>query len=459
MVVIETDDQTAASLRVMPNVQRLLGAEGATFETSFATWPLCCPSRATFLTGQYAHNHGVLGNSPPDGGYDRLDHSNTLAVWLQRAGYHTALVGKYLNGYATRGRALEIPPGWSEWHATVRGGFLGQTLNENGRLVSFGETPADYSTDVLANRTVDVIRRRAPLAQPFFVWYTPHAPHSGRPVDPDDPPQSTGAGLGAERRGVPSTSPAPRHRDRFGSLALPLPPSFNETDVSDKPAFVRESELLTPETIAAIREAYQQRLESLLAVDDAVAAIVKALQAAGELESTLLVFTSDNGFMHGEHRLPARKNYVYEPSVRVPLVLRGPGIPRGVRLEQLVGNIDLAPTILDAANATAGRRMDGRSLLPLAANPKLAWRSAILLERSGSSSRRRGEGRNPPFAAIRTPGYVYVEYESGERELYDLNKDPHQLTSRHADPAFAKLRSELARRLAALERCAGTACG
>jgi N-acetylglucosamine-6-sulfatase len=231
-----------------------------------------------------------------------------------------------------------------------------------------------------------------------------------------------------------------------------------QADVSDKPAFVRNMPLLTSADAALIREAYQQQLESLLAVDEAVAAIVAELKATGELENTLVVFTADNGFMHGEHRLPARKNYVYEPSIRVPLVMRGPGIPRGVRLKQLVANIDLAPTIVDAADAVAGRRLDGRSLLPLARNPKRAWRSAVLLERSDAGARRRAF-RNPPFTAIRTPRYVWVEYGTGERELYDLTTDPHQLTSRHADPAYAAVRADLARRLSALRRCAGPSCG
>ena len=458
VIVIETDDQTASTLRAMPNVSRLLAAQGVTFTESFATWPLCCPSRATFLTGQYAHNHQVLGNTPPLGGYDRLDHSNTLPVWLQRAGYHTALVGKYLNGYGRRGRQAEIPPGWSEWYGSTRNGFLDHTMNENGRIVTYGTAESDYSTDVYARRAVEIVRRRAPEAAPFLVWLTPFAPHSGRPADPDDPPRTVGRRLPGAERGIATTSPAPRHRDRFAATALPMPPSFNEADVSDKPAYIRNAPSLTAGETAAIREAYQQQLESLLAIDDAVASIVAALEATGELERTLIVFTADNGFMHGQHRRPSGKNLPYEPSIRVPLVMRGPGIPRGVRVSRLVGNIDLAPTIVDAADAQPLRRMDGRSLLPLVADAGAPWRTAVLLERTGPQQPRAAQ-RNPGFTAVRTARYSWVEYATGERELYDLAADPHQLRSRHADPRYAKLRADLARRLAALRRCAGTTCG
>ena len=356
-----------------------------------------------------------------------------------------------MNGYGSAGREREIPPGWSQWHGTVRGGFFGQTLNENGKLVRFGTREEHYSTDVLAGRAVDVIRRQAPSAQPFFLWLTPHAPHSGGPRDPDDPlllPRQLR--LGSVN---PTTSPAPRHRDRFVTRLLPMPPSFNEIDVSDKPVHVRTSRPLSNETIGVLRELYQQRLESLLAIDDGVAAIVAALEETGELERTLLVFTSDNGFMHGEHRLARGKNVVYEPSIRVPLVIRGPGIPAGARVDRLVGNIDLAPTILDAADALAGRELDGRSLLPLAERPTRPWRSEILLERTAPVST-----QNPPFTAVRTTRYVYAEYANGERELYDLVRDPHQLTSLHAEPAYAAIRTGLSQRLAVLRRCVGASC-
>jgi N-acetylglucosamine-6-sulfatase len=438
IVLIETDDQTVESMRVLPRVRSLIGAAGVTFENSFASYPLCCPSRATVLTGQYAHNHGVLGNLAPDGGYYRLDSSNTLAVWLQRAGYYTAHLGKYLNGYGTR-RRTEIPPGWSEWRGSVDPSslrFNGYTLNENGRLTTYWR----YQTDVYAAKAAELVRRRAASAQPFFLWIGLVAPHTGGPRDPDDPPS-----LGTPR-------PADRHRDLYASEPLPAPPSFNEADVSDKPERVRARPLIAGQALGSLRELYQQRLESLLAVDEAVGRIVAELDAAGELEHTLLVFTSDNGFLHGEHRIPNGKLLLYEPSIRVPLLMRGPGIPPGLRLAEQVANIDLAPTILDVAGARPGRAVDGRSLLPLLRDPGQRWGRDILIERPGTG--------DPAafFAAIRTPRYLYAEYVNGDVELYDLALDPDQLDSKHADPAYAETRAELARRLVSLRKCWARRC-
>jgi arylsulfatase A-like enzyme len=435
VLVVMTDDQTVESLRVMTNVKRLLRDRGASFSNSFVTYALCCPSRATFLTGQYAHNHGVLGNTPPNGGYAKLDHANTLPVWLQDAGYYTAHLGKYLNGYG-RTDPTEIPPGYDEWRGSVDPStyrFYDYTLNENGRLTTYGR----YQTDLYARKAVRIIQRRAPRAQPFFLWVAFLAPHSGGPREPDDP------------SGQPTPVPAPRHRDDFASAPLPRPPGFNEADVSDKPVGIRNRPRLTPRKIRKVREMYQQRLESLLAVDEAVARLVAALRRTHELDDTLIVFTSDNGFFHGEHRVPAGKVLAYEPSIRVPLIVRGPGIPAGLRLRQRVANIDLAPTIVDAAGATAGRVMDGRSLLPLIANPRLTLGRDLLVER--------GPGRGT-FTAVRTANYLYAEYGNGEQELYDLVRDRYQLASRHADPAYAARRDDLAERLDHLRGCSGLAC-
>jgi N-acetylglucosamine-6-sulfatase len=437
VLVLMTDDQTVESMRVMANVNSLIAARGTTFTNSFASFPLCCPSRATYITGQYGHNHTIMGNTAPAGGYDKLapTHSNTLPAWLRQAGYQTVHVGKYLNGYG-RARPMEVPAGWSEWYgstdpSTYR--FYNYTLNENGRLVTYGTGAANYQTDVYARKAVDVIRRHAPSAQPLFLSVAFLAPHSGGPRDADDPANQA------------TPSPAPRHRNRFASEALPTPPSFNEADVSDKPTAIRNLTPIPPARINGITENYRQRLESLLSVDEAIRDILAALQAAGELDRTLVVFTADNGFFHGEHRIRDGKVRVYEPSIRVPLILRGPGVPAGVRRPNLVVNADLAATILDAANARAARRQDGRSLLPFARDGLLRSGRDILLETTG-------------YSAIRTPRYVFVQHGTGEQELYDLVRDPHQLTSLHADPASARLKNDLAARLARLRTCAGDAC-
>jgi arylsulfatase A-like enzyme len=426
VVVVMTDDQDARSVRVMRGVQQQLAGHGATFTNSFATFPLCCPSRATFLTGQYAHNHDVRDNEPPAGGYEAFDDSRTLPISLRRAGYRTALFGKYLNGY----KGSRVPPGWSEWHVLTRypHRMYGYTLNENGRLRSYGSRPQDYQTDVLARKAAGFIDRASRRSRPFFLAMTPTAPHheSGR------------------KPGSRNPRPAPRHSDRFRRASLPRPPSFNEADVSDKPAFIRDRPLIQGDALDRLAGKYRGRLGSLLAVDDAVRRLVSELRDAGELANTVFFFTSDNGYFLGEHRL-VEKTHLYEEGARVPLIMRGPGVPEGVKRPQIAGNIDLAPTILDFTGAAPLRTMDGRSLLPLARRPGVAADRDILLENQSSE-------------AVRTQRYMYAEHPGGETELYDLRTDPYQLRSRHGDPALATVRARLAQRLAELRNCAGANC-
>jgi N-acetylglucosamine-6-sulfatase len=439
VLVLLTDDQTLESMRVMAGVRTELGNAGTTFERAFVSNPLCCPSRATLYTGQYTHNHGVIGNRPPEGGYGRLDKSEWLPVWLQRAGYHTVHIGKFMNRYGQDSPPTEVPPGWNEWYTSVDPStyrFTDYELNENGVVRSY----PTYSTDEYSERAVDAVERLAPSAQPFFLSVAYLAPHGGRPADPDDP-----AGLG-------TPAPAPRHRDAFAAEPLPASPAFDEADVSDKPSFVRRLPRLSSERAAAVREMYQQELESLLAVDEGVVRVVGALRAAGELDNTLIVFTSDNGFFHGEHRVRYGKVMVYEPSIRVPLIMRGPGVPVGVRRRQLVTNADLAPTILEAAGAVpAGRVPDGRSLFPLLRARGLAWGRELLVEGAPGY-------RAVAYAALRNDRFVYAEHDNGERELYDLRRDPHQLENAVGEPRYAAIEARLAERLAALHACAGRGC-
>jgi N-acetylglucosamine-6-sulfatase len=441
VVVLETDDQTLAELEVLPNVRRLIGDEGVTFDENFDSFSLCCPSRASFLTGQYSHNNGVRGNALPQGGFEKLDGTRTLAVWLQQAGYYTVHLGKYLNGYGRR-NPLEIPPGWSEWHGSVDPStyrYYNYTLNESGVLTTYCPLPQPscYQTDVYRDKANEIIRRRAPEATPFFLWVAFLADHAGNPRDPDDPPN------------LATPVPAPRYKDRFAGTPLPQPPSFNEADVSDKPAGIRRRALLTPRQIAGIQENWQQRRETLLAVDDAVASIVETLRQTGELDNTLLVFTSDNGFFHGEHRVRSGKVLLYEESIHLPLLMRWTGnksLPRGVHRKQLTMNVDDAETILDAAGARAGRTEDGVSLLRL-------WRDGGLeLGRDLLVDNTPGAGH---FDAIRSRNFLYAEYQNGDRELYDLQKDPYELQSEHANPAYDQIKAALAARLHNLVTCAG----
>ena len=460
VVVLMTDDQTVADLEVMHRTRRLLGERGVSFARSYVSYPVCCPSRATFLSGQYAHNHHVMGLYPPTGGYGRFDRLNSLPVWLRDAGYATAHIGKYLNGYGSQLPA-DVPPGWTEWHGAVDDStyrMWGYTLNDNGELRTYGapfrEDPRLYQTDVYSDMAVDFIERRAPSRRPFFLsaaFLAPH--HEAAPV---------------RARSGHLVRPAPRHAGSLDYDPLPASPAFAEADVADKPAFLRRHGPLTAASVRHITERHQDRQESLLAVDDAVATIVSALRRAGELDNTYILFTSDNGYMQGEHDVPSGKMLPYEPSTQVPLLLRGPKIPGGRVSGALVGNVDLAPTIVAVAGARPGKLLDGRSLLPFARNPGRRSRRPLLHETGGrryvpARDHDGGETarvrRVMSYRAVRTERWLYVEYRDGARELYDLRRDPQELTSLHADPDHRRVRATLHRTLRRLAVCRGKACG
>jgi N-acetylglucosamine-6-sulfatase len=446
VVTVMTDDQTVESLRVMPRVKRLLMDQGTTFDRSFVSFPVCCPSRATFLTGQYPHNHTVEGLDPPWGGYINLDTSSYLPVWLRRVGYNTIHLGKFLNGYGTQNLdPAEVPAGWTEWQGSVDPStyrYYGYTLNENGVLRTYGENedPDFYQTDLYARRASELIERFAPRPRPFFLSVNFVAPHHGGGVAEEE-----------EESSLKLPVVAPRHAGAFAGEPPPNDPSYNELDVTDKPSGIQRRPLLTPTQDTDIRRAYQRRLASLLAVDEAVERIVNTLERTGELQNTLIVFTSDNGFFHGEHRIPYGKLLPYEPSIRVPLILRGPGVPRGRHRGQLVNNVDLTPTILDAANARGDAFLpaDGLSLFPIMRDRGLEPGRDLLIAARGGAVR---------YWGLRTYRYLYVEYATGERELYDLEFDSFQQLSVAGDPRYSRIVRVLARRLAALRVCEGRFC-
>jgi N-acetylglucosamine-6-sulfatase len=457
IVMIIDDDQTAEQQRFLTKTNAAIGGHGVTFDNSFVNFSLCCPSRSTLLTGQYAHNHGVLGDEPPAGGYEKLAPTlgNTLPVWLQRAGYHTGLFGKFLNHYG-RISPTTVPPGWNDWYGEVDnhrvGGnysVYGYTLNENGRLVHYGSRPSvvdppAYETDVLSRLAAGFIRRQAPSGQPFFLYIAPRDPHL-EPIAcrcPFDNPRA-----------------APRYEGTLAGLTAPRTASFNEADVSDKPAAVRRLPLLPPTEIKRIDARYRAEAESLLGVDDLVENVVRTLKQQGELANSVILFTSDNGFFHGEHRINRGKVLPYEPSIRVPLLIRAPGLPQGVHRRQLVGNVDLAPTILDFARASPGRVQDGRSLIPIMRDPRYWPGRGLELEAYRKPTNAK-QGGNPPiiFQGVRTDRYMYARYRSGAQELYDLRKDPLELQNAASDPAYSGARTSLRRLLGELANCVGGAC-
>ena len=443
ILLVMTDDQTVESMRVMPDVQSLIAARGTTFDNSFVNFSLCCPSRATAFTGQYSHNTHVQGLAPPLGGYVKLNTTSYLPLWLQQAGYATIHLGKFLNGYGTQNPdPTEVPPGWDDWEASIDPStydYKHFTLNQNGTLVDYGgaKDPGMYQTDFYTNRAIELIDKYANKSRPFFFSLAYLAPHHGAPLEFDDPPV------------LKTPAVAPRHQNAFANQLLPLPASFNEADVSDKPTFVERRSLLTPDRVAAIQEEYQQRLESLLAVDEGIRRIIAALEARGQLQNTLIIFTSDNGFMHGEHRISTGKVVLYEPSIRVPLIMAGPGVPAGQRRRQLVSNADLSPTILAAAGGFAGLPQDGRSLFPLLRDPGLEWGRDLLIE---------GRAADQSFVGVRTPRFKYARYRNGSREMYDLYRDPDELNNLARDKRYKKLRLEMSKRLDRLRRCAGRSC-
>jgi N-acetylglucosamine-6-sulfatase len=441
VVVIETDDQTVADLASMPLTQRLIGDEGVTFRNSFVSLSQCCPSRATFLTGRYAHNHGVRSTEPPYGGFHAFDDAETLAVWLRRAGYDTALIGKYMNQYG-KDEPGYVPPGWTDWH-----GLLGPSAynyrvfdaDEDGRVRHYEQA---YKTDVLTARSEAFVREAAGAGRPFFLWTTYVAPHIGDPPDAFLP------------RRFETASPSPLFLNTFTGATMPTTPAFDERDVSDKPAPIRARPRLGPRERAILTEVWRRRQQSLQSVDQGVRRIVRALERAGALGDTLLVFTSDNGYLIGEHRIRESKVLPYEPSIRVPLLMRGPGLPHGETRDQLVWNGDLAPTILEATGATPAWEPDGMSVLPFVRDPATRSGRAILLE--GPPDLRHGGA--PRFTGLRTPDELYVEYQDGETELYDLRRDPYELQNLAGSPALAGRQRDLAARLARLRGCQGAGC-
>jgi N-acetylglucosamine-6-sulfatase len=483
VIMFTTDDQTLRDMSVMPKTQALIGNQGATFLHAYASDPLCCPSRVTVQTGEYAHNTGVLGNTPPQGGYQSFNDRNDLPLWLQADGYRTIHIGKMPNGFGESnvGGPTYVPPGWGPfaWGSgpASKGefyGFIGPpssytgfTLDENGVEKTYGSE--DYSTDVYADLAVDRINNHLSNFpnSPLYMQVQFFAPH--------DP-----------------ATPAPKYDGAFATAPLPIDASFNEKNVKDKPGWIRAIRRFGPGLIAKIQTRYQHRLETLLSVDDAVEKIVNDLESKGALGNTYLIFTSDQGFMQGQHRLHQGKFVPYEPSVQVPLEIRGPGVPAGSQPRALVWNGDITSTILAMTGAHPGLPQDGQSILPFAADPTRKTTRPILFETGppgttfepGTGTAAAASGHRHPvkigtyvkntdldhtaqlaraivaprYRGIRTGRYELTKYSDGGRELYDLSTDPLELHSVYKDSRYFPVRKFLQKQLAKLVHCSGTAC-
>ena len=515
-VVIQTDDQTldglyatfsafpgAAETRSMPNTLDLIAKRGMTFNRYYVPYPLCCPSRVSLLTGRYSHNNGVKGNVQPNGGYYgfsfRAAASHNLATWLQGSGYRTIHIGKFLNGYGDppHDDGTSVPPGWDAWHTVLRADtehfFYGYTLNSNGQLSApgtYGESgswetreyglrdepgcpfeplegrPCVYSTDIF-NWMAREEMLATPPEQPFYLQVDYTAPHGDfrRPAGPE---------------------PAPRHYDWFKGIRHPHDRSegFDEGNVTDKPRFIREAPHLSPNEKRTYRVYYQKQLDSLRAVDDGVKGIIDTLGQLGRLRNTYVIFLSDNGFFFGEHRLLGGKFLAYEPATHLPFLIRGPGIEPGSSTGELATNIDVAPTILELAGAAADKSLDGRSLIPYLRDPELRSRRPILFESfvetsdvnaqgaisqapargaaatASSGSKATASLLAPPkdYAGIRLGPYKYIAWPTGEKELYNITKDPNELNNIAKVPNFYPIRNFLHRQMKRFIDCVGREC-
>ncbi len=452
VVVVMTDDQDFRSMWAMPATRKLVKRQGTTFDTNVVNFPLCCPSRATYYSGEYAHNHGVRWNNYPDGGYYTFNGSETLPVWMSRAGYETIHIGKYLNEYGERD-PYEVPRGWDQWWGGVDPttyGYYDFTLNHNGKLRHFGTEPSDYSTDVYAEIAVREIRRAAQRNTPFFLNIAPNAPHT------------VAVASSARREGTPAL-PAPRDAGVFADAELPRYPNFNELDISDKPAVEAYfPNQLSDKEIGELTAHYRGRMGALLAVDDLVARVKGELREQGIARDTVFVFTSDNGWILGEHRLrdPVTETgeasgvkYVpYEGSSRVPLMIAGPGFPKGRTVRAPTTNADLASTILEIGGGRARLPQDGISLRRIARRPKDFQNRALLIETFENPR------HVPPYASIRTRRYRYDVNDLGQANMFDLKRDPWELQSIQDDPRYATIAARLRAKLEQLRTCSGATC-
>jgi len=430
IILILTDDQPYHTVQYMPTVRDILMRQGVNFENGYVTTPLCCPSRASILSGQYAHNHQVYTNRMPLGGAGKFDDSKSFAVWLHEAGYQTAYFGKYLNGYEDITPIGYVPPGWNEWNAFLSNKvveneensqyYFNFSMSENGVIVNYPELKNNFSADVITRHALSFIADSRET--PFFMlvgYYNPHSPY-----------------LWADRhdnqfrvRGVLQAEP---YRS----------PNFIEEDVSDKPFYLQK---LHRPSVEKIDESYQQILRSLLSVDDGVASILKALETTGLIENTIIFYLSDNGLTVGNHRLGLAKNCAYDECVRVPFIVYAPHIFHARTDSHLVANIDLAPTFAELAGAFVPDSVDGMSLLPLLNNKDAAWRDAILIEHWPTED---GVGSKiPEFYAVRTVEWKYVEYSTGETELFDLKDDPHELDNVTNSIDYTNIKAELKQKL------------
>ncbi|QVT78916.1 Multifunctional alkaline phosphatase superfamily protein [Nocardioides aquaticus] len=472
VVVVMADDMRVDDLDFAPNVRRLVGREGLTYENSFSPYPLCCPARASFLTGAYAHNHGVYWHEAPEG-YSVFDDSRTLATSLRRAGYHTGFVGKYLNGYGPmrskvsgRPSYTYVPKGWTDWVGAfedpdvpgIHGGtyyYWDTPYNVNGRTDNTHQ--GEYQTNTIGDFSRTLVRNYHRAGGPFFLNVNFVAPHHGGPPERDDP------------RGDAFRTPARPDRvrgmyDRLVTRPSGLARRGVAEDVSDKPGFFSRLPRVGANARRALTEVTRQRAEAVHVLDEQVGRLVRELKATGEWRDTVFVFTSDNGYFLGEHRKLTGKVLPHEPSLRVPLLVTGPGLRQGERRYDPISTVDLTATILDVAGARPPTAADGTSRWDAMRRGDQGWSVPVLTESTHTSGRPGRDRRWFPAGerrtglGLRVPQYAFHRYRDGAGELYDLRADPAQLENRFDDPALADVRAVLEGTLRDLKDCKGKTC-
>jgi N-acetylglucosamine-6-sulfatase len=411
IVFVLTDDLATNLVPYLPHVEALARA-GASFRNYFVTDSLCCPSRASIFTGLFPHDDGVFTNSGHDGGYHAYNRygnpAKSFAMGLQAAGYRTGFMGKYLNRYMPTDPAA---PGWDEWDVAGNGYHeLNYNLNENGAVHFYGSKPKDYLTDVLGTKAADFVKASGATGKPFALEIATFAPHY-------------------------PWIPAPRDAGTFPTVRAPRGPAFDRRSANG-PSWLAGLPPLSKRETRKIDAGFRHRVESVQAIDRMIGQVQQALAAEHQLANTYFVFSSDNGFHMGEHRLRAGKQTAFDTDIRVPLVIAGPGIPAGTEIRSLASSIDLAPTFLQMAGALPTDVQDGVSLLDLLQGVPTppTWQRAVLIEHHGPVTtpgdpdlQRPRAGRPPSYEAMRFATSLYVEYDTGEREYYDLTRDPNEL--------------------------------
>ena len=469
LVVVMADDMRQDDLRFAPNVRRLVLERGTQFVNSFSPFPLCCPARASFLTGQYAHNHGVYHHLEPYG-FGSFDDSFTLATALRRSGYHTAFVGKYLNNYGRQPSLVTgepswryVPPGWEDWRAAVEAApgspatgdtyrYFDTSYNLNGTVWN---DPGSYQTDTLGAMARDVVREYAGDDAPFFLYLSFVAPHTSALREDDDPPD-----LATPER-------PDRVKGRFDDVVTKAPGltrrGASDRDMSDEAPIMRGRGEPDADLRAQLVASTRQRAEAISVLDEQLGRLVRTLERRGEWDDTVLLFTSDNGYFLGEHRRPSGKVLPHEPSLRVPLALAGRGVPAGELRYDPVTTVDLTATLAEYAGVTdrlARHHVpDGLSMVPVVRDGDRGWRRPVLTEamiRPADDVRPHGFGHRDSIG-VRVGGWKYVRYlRTGE--LYDLDDDPNELRNLWDEPGTRDVRQQLGRLWHRLKDCAGVDC-